>query len=467
MSKEASLSKLTLLYTAGNLASKVITFGLFFLYTFFLSKEEIGTFDLIISAITLLAPVFNLQIYDAILRWLIDNPDITNRSKVVATSLSFLFGVSFMTAAITFIVSLFTEIKYLELTIALTIANMVYPILQYIARGLGNNQAYVVSGVINSIAFTLLASLSLYFFEFKINGLLLSNISAVLIATIYLATRVNLRGYWKLKWFDMQYLRNMLSFSVPLIPNSLGWWVISMANRYIILLYLGVSENGTFAVAMKLPSILLMLTNIFYMAWQEKAIKTYLHPQRDEYYTEVFNKYFVLLFASLAVIISVTKPALKFLVADAYFETWKFLPILYMAIGYQALSSFLGTAYLSSKDTIGALTTTIFGAGVTVASSFLLIPNLGLPGASLAIMLGYVALFVIRLQQTKKYFTIGISGKRFVACNVLVLCTSLGTIFEETLLLLINALICIAFFLFLNQGLIRQYYSKLLLNRSL
>jgi len=69
MAKDLSLQKLTIYYTIGNLTSRVIKFALFFLYTFFLTKADLGFFDIVTNTITLVTPILAFQLYDAMLRW--------------------------------------------------------------------------------------------------------------------------------------------------------------------------------------------------------------------------------------------------------------------------------------------------------------------------------------------------------------------------------------------------------------
>jgi len=204
----------------------------------------------------------------------------------------------------------------------------------------------------------------------------------------------------------------MLMYSLPLIPNTLSWWAISTADRYIILAYLGISYNGLFAVATKFPSMILMIHSIFNMAWQEKAIRTYHSAQRDSYYSSVLDKYFTFFFCIIIIAIAATKPLFKITIQKSYYDAWKLMPLMYMAIGFQALGSFYGSGYLSSKDTKGALSTTVFGVVVSICSNFILIPWLGLIGSSISFLAGFFIMFIARIFQTKKIFSYSFSVKK-------------------------------------------------------
>jgi hypothetical protein len=62
------LLNLTLLYTVGNLATRLINFGLVFVTTFYLTKEEVGDYDLFVISLSLLTPIATLQLAESALR---------------------------------------------------------------------------------------------------------------------------------------------------------------------------------------------------------------------------------------------------------------------------------------------------------------------------------------------------------------------------------------------------------------
>lgn len=57
-----------------------------------------------------------------------------------------------------------------------------------------------------------------------------------------------------------------------MIPNSIFWWINNMASRYLIAYFLGTTENGLFAVAYKIPTVIVLMSNIFMDAWQMSAV---------------------------------------------------------------------------------------------------------------------------------------------------------------------------------------------------
>jgi O-antigen/teichoic acid export membrane protein len=401
-----SLLSLTILYTVGNLSSKVISFVLVFFTTFYLTKEDVGAYDLILITLSLLSPFVTFQLTDAALRWLLDNDRGDNSKKVFSTITAIFTASHIVLYVLMFIYDYFYTVKYFNLLFTLVLFQSIYLFLIQCIRGLGKNEVYVGVGLLNTFIYVGLAILALAVFNFRVEGLLYSSIIAGFVTSVVLLFLGKLYTLWDRKSITLEFSKTLLQYSVPLIPNSLSWWAISSANRYIILMYLGAAANGIFAIAFKLPTILLMFVNIFYLAWQEKSILSFEREDRDEYYTIVLKKYIRILFSISILIVASNKILLSYIVSKEFFDAWQYTPLLLLSIILSAIAGFYGTGYLSAKKTRGALTSSLFGGLATVGLSFLLIPKFGLFGASYAIVIGYLVLLVIRTFHMKNIFAI-------------------------------------------------------------
>ena len=74
-SKETQLIKNTLLYTVSNFGSKILTFLIVPLYTYYLTTSEYGSYDTIVSIVNLIAPICILAINEGLLRWLLKSDE--------------------------------------------------------------------------------------------------------------------------------------------------------------------------------------------------------------------------------------------------------------------------------------------------------------------------------------------------------------------------------------------------------
>src|SRR5690606_38997750 len=158
---------------------------------------------------------------------------------------------------------------------------------------------------------------------------------------------------------------------------------INSANRYLILYFLGEENNGIYAMSNRIAMALYAVNSIFNLAWQESAISEFDKENKDKFYSEIFNKYFILQISVIILMIPLSKLFVLFFVSEEFIDSCKYMPLLLIGVAFASFSAFFGTGYLSAKKTIGAFSTTIYGAIVNIVLSFLLIPLLGLHGATI------------------------------------------------------------------------------------
>ncbi len=93
----------------------------------------------------------------------------------------------------------------------------------------------------------------------------------------------------------------------------------------------------------------------------------------------------------------------KILVAQSYYESWNYVPILIVATTYSCLVNFLASVYMAEKKSFMALLTALSGAVSNVVLNFIFIPKMGANGAALATVCAFVVVFITRSMNTRKY----------------------------------------------------------------
>lgn len=58
-------------------------------------------------------------------------------------------------------------------------------------------------------------------------------------------------------------IKNMLVYALPLVPNTLFWWLGTSINRFFITGMLGIGASGLYAAASKIPNLLNLAYSIF------------------------------------------------------------------------------------------------------------------------------------------------------------------------------------------------------------
>ena len=203
-----------------------------------------------------------------------------------------------------------------------------------------------------------------------------------------------------------------------------------MASRYLIAWFLGAQANGLFAVAYKIPTIIVLMSNIFMDAWQMSAVSD-TSSKRASFFTHVFLCYQALICTAASGLILFSKVITKILVSDAFYPSWKFIPFLLLSTVFSCMSTFLGSVYMVEKKSVLNFITTGIGALVNVALSFFLIQtDLQANGAAVATFISYLLVFLLRVVDTKRFLPMKFHFSRLVFNSVVLLAQAIIMILE-------------------------------------
>ena len=96
---------------------------------------------------------------------------------------------------------------------------------------------YAFYGVLNSLSLVLCNVILLLKLHGGIGAYLSSFTIAYGIAGIVAFIMSEEYKYFSLKKGNTQQLKEMLRYSIPSIPNMISWWINSVSDRYILMLF--------------------------------------------------------------------------------------------------------------------------------------------------------------------------------------------------------------------------------------
>ena len=410
-SKAKKLVKNTALYAISNFGSKILVFLIVPLYTYYLSTAEYGEYDTIISLVHLISPLCILAINEGVLRWLLTSKD--NEKEIASNGLAVYICLAIMTNVIMGAIYFFTRWKYSLIMALLLTFTSLNTVLQFCSRGVKKNTVFAASGVIQTISMILLNVIMVICCKLGIYGMLYSYLLSQVLSCCYLVLNLKSIFSFKAKIFDRNIIKQMLLYSIMLVPNNISWWIMNSSDKLMLTTIIGASFTGIYSIATKFPSIVNLIHNIFYSAWQEQAVIEYSSKDRDEYYSDIFNIYMKLIFFLAIIMIPTSKLFILLFMNTEFKIAYKYVGVLMVGTVFSAISSFYGTGYVSRKDSKNATATTMVGAIVNCLINLLFIKYIGIWAACISTVVGYFTTWIIRLFQTKKYFNIEVNWKIF------------------------------------------------------
>ncbi|MBP1618462.1 MAG: hypothetical protein H6Q14_2289 [Bacteroidetes bacterium] len=420
MSQESNrvsrLIKGTFIYAIGNIGSKLIMVLMLPLYTYFLSKEDFGYYDLSMTILFLSISFVTLDLRDGVFRFLLHKQDEDHFKQVISSAFTVIWGNSFIVTLLTTLLNFFYPIQYFPYLLLTLLSYCVFDVQVQALRGINKTLAFVQVNILSAFLACGLCFILLKYGELGIRSFYIANIVSRLVCIVYIEWRVGFFSlYYSWKSTFPEQIQALLKYTLPLIPGVACWWLISSSCRLFITHFLGFEENGVFAIALRFSDMLFLISIIFYQSWQEIAIREYRSKDKDVFFSKVFNQYFfILVFLALAASFFI-KVFFDLFIGAAYSESLLYICLMLASVVFTGMSAFLDLGYQCSLQSSKSLPSIVSATLLNLILNFILIGYFHLYGAVFSSILTYLYLFVYRIVDTRRYFKIRVSPLFFFA----------------------------------------------------
>lgn len=265
---------------------------------------------------------------------------------------------------------------------------------------------------------------------YGIEAVFISNLAASII-TALIVWGITIKQF--VGQFDFNFLKKAMLFGLPFIPAGIGHAINEMLDRFFLK---GMSEANIFAIygealsseyivgvynaCYKLGVFMLLLVQMYRMAWQPFFMRTSQDVDSKKVFAEAFNYFnvfavFVLLSISLFVdqIVAIPIPFLdSTLIGDEYWMGLSIVPVLLMAYLFQGWYVNFSAGVFIGEKTKELAKITFIGASITIALNLLLVPNFGMMGSAVATLSSYLSMAMILLYYSKKSLNVPYSWIR-------------------------------------------------------
>lgn len=453
------LVKNSLIILLGKGSTQFIVFLLLPLYTAVLTTEQYGVMDLITTYVTLLSPLISLQLENAIFRYLIDNRNNEDNKRVYVMSSALTLGILLIMGLL--FITVFTfyfKINYGFYLALLVLITMISNYLLSIARGLGKNIDYAKGSIIAGLTSVFLNLIFLLKFNMGVSGVFVSQIISNFACSCYCFFKLDVVKYIKLKNYDKKKVMELLKYSLPLVPNSVNWWIINASDKTIVSYFLGVSANGIYSVANKFSAAFIAVYNIFNLSWSESAsVHINDNPEdRDAFFSSTFNNMYKLFYFLSLLLISVLPFIFEILIGESYTEAYKYIPFLLFGSILNVIVGLLSGIYIAKKLTKEVATTSLFAAIINVITDFFLIRKIGVWAAILSTIIAFGSMTIYRIMDIRKYVKLKVDYKFLIFSFILFFGVTFIYLKNNFILNIINVFSCFIFLIVFNKNMIKN-----------
>ena len=401
----------TVIIGIGKFSTQIIGFFFIPIYTSILTTIEYGTYDYLLAIAGFITPIITMLMEESMFRFLIDCKTEEERTGVLSNTIVFcIVSTGIWCLGIAIVGSIF-GMSYLYSFLLYIVSVVIVSLRNSLTRGLSKIKLYSLSSFATSVLVIILNIILVFVMRLGVYGLLFANICANILSsalTIF-CLRKNLSISFRSCSPDK--IKEMILFSMPLVPNSISWNVIDTSDRMIISAFLGSHFNGIFSMAHKFPVIVNSISSFFYTAWKETSAKVLNDGNPEEFYNAIYQKYDIFVKSMVIGVITLLPMIFPVMVKNEFAEAYVYVPVLLVAIYLANMAGFYGGIFSAYKNTKIMGTTTALAATINVAVDLILITKIGLWAAALSTMVSNLYVYVARRKAVKAYVSLELDKK--------------------------------------------------------
>lgn len=461
MNEKKRLIKNTGMIAIGNISTKLVSFFLLPLYTALLSTSEYGTFDYILSIATFCVPFVSVLMDESIFRFLIDCKKQEEKEKVISTSL--MIVLTGMTGFTLIGIPVMQGLHY-HYTCYATIyilLNVVSGMISAILRGIGRTDQYALFNFLLGSIQIALNVLFIAVFHMGVDGMLMAAILTQFFVSVIFIFRIRLWKYFNFRIVDSQMAKDMIVYSLPLIPNKVSWSIINLSDRIVLMNWVGSEATGLYAVSYKFPNLMDTVYGFFYQSWKESSARVMGDDSQNDFYNAVYE-YLKNFMYALVLGMSAFMPLIfRIMINKNFYEALFYVPILLLATYFANISGFYGGIFTAYKDTKIMGTTTLTAAILNLTINLLMIHKFGIYAAAISTLVANFLIYLYRRWKVSKYIELN-EDRRETVIAIASTIVIFALFYSKNLICIgLSCFISILYAVIMNRTLIMKLWNRL------
>lgn len=393
----------TAAYSAAILLGRAASFFLLPLYTRYLSPADYGVLEIVDFTMFMLAAVIGVSIAGDALFYFHARLQGAARIRAVQTVLIASIGISLSGFLLIQLLAPQLSIWFFrtpDFAPALRIAGAAFlfnpPIDAFLCylRAVEKTTAFMSFALLRLVGTITFNVILLVVFKLGLYALLVSTLTVNSVVCTLLAFYClrQMRGW---AGFDLDILRQVARYSLPIGVSSIAMLTVHYGDRFFLSRYVSLTDIGIYALAYKLGMMLNYLNSPFQMFWRSQVYNIVDTQDGDQVFVKVFM-YLEILFVTVAFGLALfAAPLIQLLSAPAFWGAAAFVPFLVAAYAFSGLEYHMQSALLIEAKTRRIMISTLSGVTVCVAGYALAIPRFGVWGAVFATLLAFSTMFAV------------------------------------------------------------------------
>lgn len=379
------------------------------IFTRVLSPREYGVLDILTVFASFAGVVVALEVTQGMARSLADAPGEEAKTRYASTALWFAVGAYTLFGTAALVLSprlsgmLFGSPQYtgvVRIAVIAICGNGIFSVVQNQLRWNLQAPRYSLTSVVYSAISLSCAVVLVVALRWGASGVLAGQIVGAAAGIALAVGFAQNRFRWV---FDRPKLREMLRFSVPLVPSSVGVFVTLYIDRVAIKQLMTLADVGVFGVAYRLASVVSLLLIGLQSALTPLIFTRYRESATPAHLARIFRSFSAVALLACLTLALFSREILAIFAAPAYAGGASVVPLLAPAILLLAMYIFAPGLDIARRTGIVA-TVNILAAALNVALNFALVPRFGIRGAAMATLFSATLLFATYMTFSQRFY---------------------------------------------------------------
>jgi O-antigen/teichoic acid export membrane protein len=409
MSKKVVVN--SIYYTLGKMLPMAVAFIMVPIYTSYLLPEDYGIVNSMKVLISVFTVIFSLSIDASLFRLYYDYTDEEKRQKFLGTAffliiLSTTIGTIILFAFSAYVEKIFREIPFSPFYVMTFVAMYlgIYAIVpRIILVIIEKGKLYFYIGLVQLIIALILNVIYIIILEEKAIGVLKALfLTNLIMLPIYMFIQFK---YSRIS-FDFSIVKNILYFSIPLLPAAMSGWIMNESNRIFIDQYFSQSEVGIYSLGYRITFVFIVVITSIRLAYNPLYFRLANSDSQDMAQSRLFRYnhfYFILAILGTFMLSFFARELIGLFLNKNYYDAWIILAILTYANLFLESSAIFRMSLYQKKVT-GVITfIVIVIALINLLLNWILISKWNIIGAGASTLICGMLLFFAFYLASRKY----------------------------------------------------------------
>lgn len=413
------------IYGFGGIITKAISFLLLPIYTRVLLPSDYGTLELVYMVGNLIAILYGFMISSGYIREYYVCKDEHEKQVLLNSTFWFTF---FNTIVFLILIFVFARelsqllfkfdnnklfLKLILISSAINAHSIIFYNLLMVRE---KSREYITIQIISLLLTIGLTIIFIVFLRWSVKGVLIAlvigrSVEFIIISILFLRVSI--------KEISFSAIKEMLKYSIPLIPLQLAAFILNLSDRIFLQNYQNLNEVGLYSLGYKFASLIPLFAIVPLKAYGPYIFSLIDNTQECKKTIADFSRYYVAGILILTLVVSMFSRELIMVMAEkSYYSSWTVIYLLSLSYVFYGTSNVISIGIDVVKRTWLKAIFWITAAIVNIGLNFLLIPSYGIIGASIATSISFLLVIIMYFIALKHVYPIEFQYSKFILITI-------------------------------------------------